>query len=150
MIRPFFRSVPTQPPVSVPATSDGLREAVLALERFCSAEALPPEVAWRLRVALDEVLSNIVRHGNGARVEVSFHREADLVEIVVADDGAPFDPLAWPAPDVRASLEVRQPGGLGIALLKGLIEDIHYERLDRNVLTMRTKVRSPRGKQREN
>lgn len=146
---PVFQPVPAQPPVSVPATPDGLREAVLALEGFCAAEALPAQVAWRLRVALDEVLSNIVRHGNGARVEVRFRRDADVAEMVVADDGAPFDPLAWPAPDLRSSLEERQPGGLGIALLRGLIEEIRYVREERNVLTMRTRIGDTRGRQQE-
>jgi serine/threonine-protein kinase RsbW len=147
MIRRVFQGMSAQPPLSVPATPAGLRDAVLALDGFCAAEAVPPQAAWRLRVALDEVLANILHHGGGGRVEVTFCREADFVEIVIKDDGAPFDPLTWPAPDVRSSLEAREPGGLGIALLRGLIEDIRYQRADCNVLTLRTRVAGARARQ---
>jgi serine/threonine-protein kinase RsbW len=119
----------------------------MALEAFCAAESLPRGVAWRLQVAVDEVLSNILRHGGGTAIEISFRREANIAEITVEDDGAPFDPANWPAPDVQSSLEARRPGGLGIALVKGLIEDIDYRRGERNVLTLRTRIAGTRAPQ---
>jgi serine/threonine-protein kinase RsbW len=115
-----------------------------ALDAFCAAEGVPPSVAWRLRVALDEVLANVLSHGGtGGRLptlEVSLRRDADRVEIVVTDDGPAFDPLASPAPDVTLPLEARQPGGLGIALVRALIDEVHYERRDGNVLTLRARL----------
>jgi anti-sigma regulatory factor (Ser/Thr protein kinase) len=134
----------TQPPLRIPATAEGLRTAVAAFEGFCAAESLPRAIVWRLQVALDEVLSNIVHHGGGTRIEISFRREAEVAEITVRDDGAPFDPASWPAPDVTSSLEARQTGGLGIALVKSLIDEIDYRRDDRNVLTLRTRIAAAR------
>jgi len=115
-----------------------------ALDAFCAAERLPEDVGWRLRVALDEIIANIVAHGAGAPqatgLDVWFHRQGAMVEITVADDGPAFDPLARPNPDVTSPLESRQPGGLGIALVKALMDDVHYERTTRNVLTIRKRI----------
>lgn len=124
-----------------------------ALDAFCAAERLPEDVAWRLRVSVDEIVANIVGHGAAgsgsadaktrdrrAVVDVWFRRDGPLVEVTVADDGAPFDPLAHPDPVLTLPLETRQPGGLGIALVKALMDDVRYERTTRNVLTMRKRI----------
>jgi serine/threonine-protein kinase RsbW len=130
-------------------------EVAEALDAFCAAERLPEDVAWRLRVALDEIIANIVAYGTfGARqaelagechseppaIDVWFHRDGTLLQLTIADDGPAFDPLARPDPEVTLPLEYRQPGGLGIALVKALIDDVQYARTTRNVLTIRTRI----------
>jgi anti-sigma regulatory factor (Ser/Thr protein kinase) len=130
-------------------------QAAAALDAFCAAERLPEETAWRLRVALDEIIANVVTYATpGARpadlaagrgseppaVDVWFRRDGSLVEVTIADDGPPFDPLARPDPVVTLPLENRQPGGLGIALVKALMDDVRYERTTRNVLTIRKRM----------
>jgi serine/threonine-protein kinase RsbW len=122
-----------------------------ALAAFCADERLPPDVAWRLRVALDEIVANVVAYGkppvSGAgSLDVWFRRDAGVVEITVADDGPAFDPLARPAPDVTLPLEARQPGGLGIALVKSLMDDVSYTRTTRNVLTIRKNITPASGR----
>ena len=127
------------------AEATAVHEAADALEAFCTAEHLPSEAVWPLQVALDEIVANIVHHGPGdaesAGFDVWFSRTGDLVEIVVADDGPAFDPLARADPDVGLPLDARQPGGLGIMLVKSLMDDVRYERRDRNILTLRKRVR---------
>ena len=121
-------------------------EAADELDVFCTAERLPDDAAWRLRVALDEIVANIVAHSphcpaaTGAAVDVWFCRDGAMVEVIVADDGPAFDPLARTGPDVSAPLEWRQPGGLGIALVKALMDEVRYERTSRNVLTIRKRL----------
>ncbi|MEO6212328.1 MAG: ATP-binding protein [Vicinamibacterales bacterium] len=114
------------------------------LDGFCAAEELPEDVAWRLRVALDEIIANVVSYGarglEPSAMDVWFSRQGNLVEIRIADDGPPFNPLARPDPDVTLPLEARQPGGLGIALVKSLMDDVHYERTTRNILTIRKRI----------
>lgn len=118
-------------------------QVAAALDAFCDAERVPDEVAWRLRVALDEIVANIVSHGHPAGVgshpalDVWFRAEPDAVEVTVADDGAAFNPLLHPEPDITVPLASRKPGGLGITLVKSLMDDVRYERTDRNVLTIR-------------
>jgi serine/threonine-protein kinase RsbW len=112
-----------------------------ALEAFCQAEALPEDAAWRLKLAMDEIVANVVSHGAtgrpGGRIDVWFCRDHDMVEVRVEDDGLPFDPLSRPDPDVSGPLEERQPGGLGIVLVKGLLDEVRYQRTTRNILTLR-------------
>jgi serine/threonine-protein kinase RsbW len=103
-----------------------------AFDAFCAGERLPSHATWPLRVALDEIVSNILVHG-GTRgrvpvIDVLFRRDAGGIEVVVADDGPPFDPTARQDPDVTLALDARQPGGLGITLVKSLVDRVGYER----------------------
>lgn len=129
----------------VPAAASAVARVTGALDAFCAAEHLPDDATWRLRVALDEIVANIVAHGvageTAPAIDVSFRLEAGGIEVVVADDGPAFDPLARPAPDLTLPLESRQPGGLGIVLVTSLMDDVRYERTTRNVLTMWTRIR---------
>jgi serine/threonine-protein kinase RsbW len=132
---------PRRPPA--PALAAALNEASAALDAFCAREGLVPDFAWRLRLALDEIVSNIVTHGGAGGevpgVRLSFRRDGSRIEVTIADEGPPFDPLAHPAPDVTLPLEAREPGGLGIALVRALFDEVTYERTSHNnVLTLRT------------
>ena len=126
-----------------------VQQAAGALDAFCAAEQLPADVAWRLRVALDEIVANIVAYAapapGSAALDVWFRRDGAAVEITVADDGPAFDPLAHPAPDTTRPLQVRQPGGIGIALVRSLMDEVRYERTTRNVLTLRKRFDDSSG-----
>jgi serine/threonine-protein kinase RsbW len=115
-----------------------------ALDAFCLAEQVPPDVRWRLQVALDEVVANVVSHGapaDGAgALDVWFRRDGSIVEITVADDGPAFNPLERPARDLGRPLEAIQPGGLGIVLVRALMDEVRYERDGRNRLTLRKRI----------
>ena len=92
-------------------------------------------------MVLDEVVSNIIRHGSpdGARreIRVRLALEAGRLLVEVEDDGIPFDPRAVPEPDLDAPVERRRPGGLGIPLCRALMERIDYAREGRiNRLTL--------------
>ena len=111
-----------------------------AFDAFCGAERIPADVAWRLRLAIDEIVANIASHGAKVGVppaiDVTFHREGSRVHVMIADDGPAFDPLVRPDPDTALPLEAREPGGLGIALVKSLMDEVRNERTTRNVLTL--------------
>ena len=79
--------------------------------------------------------------GVGAGMAGRVQYEGDVLTAEVADDAGPFNPLLVPAPDTTSPLEVRQPGGLGIALVRALTDDLTYERRDdRNRLIMTWRV----------
>jgi serine/threonine-protein kinase RsbW len=127
------------------ATAPAVRQVADALDAFCAAERLPREAAWQLQVALDEIVANLVNHTAAARTrpgfDVWFRRDGDSVEITVADNGPAFDPLARADPDVTLTLDARQPGGLGIMLVKSLMDEVRYERTTtRNMLTIRKRI----------
>lgn len=127
--------------LSVPGTEPGLLQAVHAFEEFGRAHVLPEGAAWRFLVALDEILSNIIRHGNaapGTAIDLTFAIEGEAVWVEISDAAVPFNPLTAAAPDVSSPLEVRVPGGQGIALVRRLMDDTLYERRQgRNHLVMR-------------
>ena len=127
------------------AAPSAIRQVADALDAFCAAERLPRETAWQLQVALDEIVANLVSHGALAEprrgFDVWFRRDGDSAEITVADEGPAFDPLTRADPDVTLTLEARQPGGLGIMLVKSLMDDVRYERTaTRNMLTIRKRI----------
>jgi len=99
----------------------------------CAVEAYGFEdaVATALFVSLDEILSNVVLHGvgeGGCEVRVSLVVSEAEVVVTIEDDGGPFDPLSYPPPDLEAPLEERQVGGLGIHLVRELMDEARYER----------------------
>jgi serine/threonine-protein kinase RsbW len=131
--------------MSVPGTTAGVAQAVQAFEGFCRTHALPPQARWRFLVALDEILSNIVRHGSGdAPIGLTFSVERGTVGLDVVDRAAAFNPLLVPEPDTSAPLDRREPGGLGLALVRRLMDEVRYERREnQNCLSMRW--REPQG-----
>lgn len=147
-----------QPPMSaaprltvrVAACPAGIADAAAALDRFRVEHDLGDRTAWPIPVALDEILSNIIRHaqpGSGAReIELAVTLQDDGVEMSVWDDGPAFDPLRVPEPDVEAGIEERRPGGLGVHLVRRLMEKIEYTRAaGRNRLVMTWRPLRPPG-----
>ncbi len=131
--------------VDIAPTPAGLVEAVRAFDGFVSARGLPESVRGRMLLVLDEVLSNIVRHGRApldAPIQLTFTCPADQLVVEVSDAGRAFNPLEAPLPDTTAPLETRVPGGVGIALVRAMLSRVDYARREpRNVLTLTLDVR---------
>jgi len=119
--------------ITAEASAAGVSGLAAAFDGFSRRHVLPARVIEASQVALDELLSNIVKAGvepgNPAEIQVSFDFLDPVLEIVVSYNGAPFDPLARKDPDTRASLDDRAVGGLGIYLVKKLMDSVTYERV---------------------
>lgn len=120
--------------LSVSATALGVRQVTGAFDAFSAAHRVTPPVAQAVQVALDELLSNTVRSGfppgQTGRIDVRFDIDEGALDVLIVDDGVPFDPLARAEPDTGASLEARPVGGLGIHLVRQLMDRVDYERRD--------------------
>ena len=119
---------------AVASTSEYLTEM---LEKNCKCSEAEKA---QLLIALDEVVSNVVRcsGASGVALEVRFSRAPRGVTVSVSDDGKPFNPLYVPEPDTKAPLEERTPGGLGILLLRKTMDDLNYRYAHGcNILTFR-------------
>ena len=119
----------------------GLAEVTEQVERFGAEQRLPANVVNAVNVVLDEAVSNAVNHGYDAgtrgEITVRLRREPGGVLVEVEDDGKPFDPLQAPPPDLTSPLEQRPIGGLGIHLIRNLMDEVSYARVGgRNVLKM--------------
>ena len=97
---------------------------------------------YNIQLATDEAASNIIEHAYEDRpdgiLELSCGMRGDVITIVLIDHGESFDPSEIPLPDLKADLSDRKIGGLGIFLMRKLMDEVHYEpRPDKsNVLTM--------------
>jgi anti-sigma regulatory factor (Ser/Thr protein kinase) len=103
---------------------------------------LPRGVIADVCIALDEILTNITdyAYSDDAEHEIHIRFEAldNVLEAVIEDGGAPFNPLAIPAPDVSAPLHERRVGGVGIHFVRNLMDEVTYERAgERNRLVLR-------------
>ena len=109
---------------------DQLERIAAAVEELGERDDWPPDLIFKVNLVLDELWVNVV-HYSGATgdVEISLDTDADEVRLEIADDGRPFDPLTETVePDIDAPLEDRPIGGLGIFLVREMMDDLRYKR----------------------
>jgi anti-sigma regulatory factor (Ser/Thr protein kinase) len=105
------------------------------VEARCAAAGVAGEVAMKLALVLEEAVANVIHHGLPGsppphRITVRLDIGEHSVAAEVIDNGRPFDPTGAPRPDLSLSLEQRQPGGLGIHLMRELMDGLDYRRSD--------------------
>jgi serine/threonine-protein kinase RsbW len=113
------------------------------VEARCEASGVGGQIAMKLALALEEAAANAINHGLPSappphRLAVRLGVDADTVVAEVIDSGRPFDPTAVPDPDLKSPLDERQLGGLGIHLMRELMDGVEYRRSgDTNILRLR-------------
>ena len=116
------------------------------VRQFGDLHELPGRTLYSVNLALDEVVTNIVLHGfddaAGQEFEARLVVTEGLIVAEVEDGGRAFNPLDAPTPDLTAPLDERAIGGLGIHLVKSLMDRVEYRRDgQKNVLTVRKRIR---------
>ena len=101
-----------------------------------------------MKLALDEILTNVISYGyddaGEHQITARFSLEQGKWTAEVEDGGRPFNPLASPEANTQQSLETRPIGGLGIHLVRKLIDELEYRRQnDKNRLVMRINLKGP-------
>lgn len=121
-----------------------LAEVREALDELGEAHSVADRALIALQVALDEIVSNVIRYawpeGGAHDVRVRLAVTDTGVEVTVTDDGRAYDPRQAPAPEPVTPGQPRRPGGLGIHMVRQLVDGFHYERVDgynRTTLTKR-------------
>ena len=104
-------------------------------------EGWPPKLVYTVNLVLEELEVNALTHGRASGLEeyeITIDSQPDSVVVELSDDGPPFNPLTdAPVPDLDSPLESRPIGGLGIYLIKTMVDEISYRReTDRNYLTL--------------
>jgi serine/threonine-protein kinase RsbW len=107
------------------------RLAALVVE-FGTRHRLPAAAVSHVNLALEEAVSNIIAYAHDDSgphdIAVRIALVDGALSIELSDDGRAFDPRAAPAPDLDAPLEERPVGGLGIHLVRRLMDEVHYRR----------------------
>jgi len=114
-------------------------QQIPTLAEWIEMLGLPQELNMPINLALEEAVSNVMLYaypGKSGQVLVECDKSNKLV-FTITDSGVPFDPTQQVDPDVTQSAEERPIGGLGIFLVRQIMDDIRYERKeDKNILTL--------------
>ncbi len=98
-------------------------------EETAMALGVDPAVIPDVVLAVDEAASNIILHGYQGRpgsIEIEVEREGDALVIRLRDEAAPFDPTSISSPDLSLPLEQRAVGGLGIFLIRQVVDEVTH------------------------
>lgn len=102
---------------------------------------IPQELNMTINLALEEIVSNVMLYaypqGTSESVEVKAKRNTRSIIFTITDSGKPFDPTKAEDPDITLPTEQRPIGGLGIHLVRQIMDEIKYQRInDKNILTL--------------
>jgi anti-sigma regulatory factor (Ser/Thr protein kinase) len=122
----------------------GFEHAAIELRALLDDRQVKGDPRFKIELAFEEVVTNVVRHGRPTGdVEVTVRFGDDEIALTFEDDGPPFDPLGHPQPAMPASIDDMPLGGLGLVLLTKMYPRLSYERTgrERNLLTLAVPVR---------
>ena len=111
------------------------------IDDFCAGRDISPHVAYAVNLAIEELLTNTISYGyddeDAHRIEIILRMEGDALVVVIVDDSMPFDPTREMEVDVASSIEDRRVGGLGLLLVRQMMDEVEYRRLEGcNIVTL--------------
>ena len=115
------------------------------IEEVGDAFSLSPDIVFNLNLVLEEAVVNIINYAYPKQIHESIYLSAKLhdgsIILVLTDTGKEFDPTMAPEADITLSAEERPIGGLGIFLIRQIMNEVKYERIEgKNVLTLEKKL----------
>ena len=116
------------------------------IEQCCEEAGLGLDWVMKFQLVIEEMVSNVIFYAydpqqQEAAIELRFTWEAGRVSILLRDWGKPFDPTAKEDPDITLSVDDRPIGGLGIFMVKQLMDEVRYERVgSSNLLTLQKRI----------
>lgn len=127
--------------ITLASKAEDLHILATELEGFCHRIGLPDAILFKLNLVLDELVTNAINYGFSGRsdgvIKIYLEQLDDVLSVHIQDNGAPFDPMQIPPPDLESDLDERQIGGLGLHFVREIMSQIHYQQIDgENHLTM--------------
>ena len=115
------------------------------IENMGNDFSLSPDIVFNLNLVLEEAVVNIINYAYPKEEHQYIYLSASMkdgsIVLVLTDTGKEFDPTAAPEADITLSAEDRQIGGLGIFLIRQIMNEVKYERIEgKNVLTLEKKI----------
>jgi len=133
--------------VTVKNRIEDLLRVNAVFESFATQHEIGGRLRYHLLVSIEEILTNIIKYGFDEEgihpIHITFRRSDEHIEMEFEDRGREFNPLDVEEPDLETPIENRQLGGLGIHLVKKMVDTATYRREgDRNILILK-KTHSP-------
>lgn len=113
------------------ARLEELQRIDAAIGEFAREQDWPPDLEFQIKLVFEELGINVVKYGHddgaGHEIEIEIVSDPDGISFEIADDGRPFDPLNdAPEPDTESALEERAIGGLGVHLVRTMMDEVRY------------------------
>ena len=115
------------------------------IEEMGNDFSLSPDIIFNLNLVLEEAVVNVINYAYPKEEHQYIYLSATMkdgsIVLVLTDTGKEFDPTAAPEADITLSADERQIGGLGIFLIRQIMNEVKYERIEgKNVLTLEKKL----------
>ena len=115
------------------------------IEEMGNDFSLSPDIVFNLNLVLEEAVVNVINYAYPKEDHQYIYLSATMkdgsIVLVLTDTGKEFDPTAAPEADITLSADERQIGGLGIFLIRQIMNEVRYERIDnKNILTLEKKL----------
>lgn len=123
--------------ITVVPSFDQTEPAARFVEDSLKSDGCPEKLIMKMNVAFDELFSNIVRYSGASEAHIMCGVTSGTAVLTLSDNGTPYNPVQASAPDVTLPMEEREIGGLGIHMVRKLMDRMAYAYVDgRNVLTV--------------
>lgn len=111
------------------------------IEQIADEWELSPMLAMNMNLVLEEAITNVIFYAfndqKNHQIDIDFNLNNSKLKLIITDDGTPFDPTQKGDPDTTLSVEERQIGGLGIFLIRKIMNEVSYKRENnKNILTL--------------
>lgn len=115
------------------------------IEEIGNDFSLSPDIVFNLNLVLEEAVVNVINYAYPKEEHQYIYLSATIkdgsIVLVLTDTGKEFDPTTAPEADITLSADERQIGGLGIFLIRQIMNEVRYERIEgKNVLTLEKKL----------
>jgi serine/threonine-protein kinase RsbW len=112
----------------------------MALEELMKAHNFREEDIFDTQLAVEEALTNVIDHGystGGGIIGITCLASREFIEVTIEDSAPPFNPLSFPEPELSGDIEDRKIGGLGVFLIRHVMDEISYRHENgKNILNL--------------
>ncbi|MCE0483568.1 MAG: ATP-binding protein [Methylacidiphilales bacterium] len=125
-----------------------LESLMNATTNFLEDQNVDAQAVYRVKLALEEMITNIIKHGyddyESHQIDVAIELRPEEIVGTITDDGHEFNPLEQELKNKNAALPERKVGGLGIHIIKELLNEVNYRREnEKNILEIKMRRNQP-------